>query len=327
MNELKSYPLISIVIPVYNSATYIRTSLESALNQTYPNLEIVVGNNGSNDNSSEIIREYVVKHDNISFFEIEHVPTVKQSRDNCIFRAKGEWIVALDSDDSLEPDYVMKLWNRHLETGADWVGGTMVGVDKNKNVFFTIPRDNFDYSQILSGLEACKKTFPWWSFTTNGALIKKDCYTNLYLDNPKCMLYTDEVDARIHLINSTLVAFVRADYFYEFNPNSVGRSDNWGRVRYNATTALGLIRLYSIYTKELSSVKDHLVNLAIANSDWIHKFKATHKVTTKESMEMKQLSLNLLREAKNYMSIMDLKTNVKYVRSMWYYILDVLKLS
>lgn len=317
MTELKSYPLISIVIPVYNSEKYIRKSLESALNQTYPNLEIVVGNNGSNDNSADIIREYVIKHDNISYFEIEHVPTVKQSRDNCIYRAKGEWIVALDSDDLLEPEYVMKLWNRHVETGADWVGGTMVGVDENQNIFFTIPRDNFDYSQIISGVEACKKTFPWM-FSANGALIKKEHYTNLYLDNPNCMLYTDEVDTRIHLINSTCVAFVRANYFYDFNPSSVGRSDNWGRVCYNATTALGLIRLYSIYKNELHSVKNHLVNMVIANSYGIHMFKKTHKVTAKESMEMKQLSLDLLCEAKKYVRTMDIKTFVKYIRALLY---------
>ena len=52
-------------------------------------------------------------------YKIEHVKTVKESKDNCYYRAKGEWITTLDSDDTIEPSFVRKLWEKSENKSAN----------------------------------------------------------------------------------------------------------------------------------------------------------------------------------------------------------------
>ena len=63
MNKL--YPKVSIVIPVYNGSNYMREAIDSALNQTYQNIEVIVVNDGSSDNTEEIALSYVVRSQQI----------------------------------------------------------------------------------------------------------------------------------------------------------------------------------------------------------------------------------------------------------------------
>ena len=68
---MKYKPLVSIVIPVYNGSNYMAEAIDSALSQTYENIEVVVVNDGSRDNSSKIIKELAEKYKNILYFELE----------------------------------------------------------------------------------------------------------------------------------------------------------------------------------------------------------------------------------------------------------------
>lgn len=98
----ESNALLSVVIPVYNSAKYLRECLHSVCNQTYQNLEIICVNDGSSDNSAEILEEYAAKDPRIVVLNQENNGQ-GGARNNALQHAHGEYVIGLDSDDFLEP--------------------------------------------------------------------------------------------------------------------------------------------------------------------------------------------------------------------------------
>lgn len=100
MNERSTSPLVSIIIPCFNSEKYIAETINSALNQTYKNCEIIVVNDGSTDKSGDIIRSYGSKI--ISFHGENKGASAARNKGTEI--AKGKFIQYLDSDDLLTPD-------------------------------------------------------------------------------------------------------------------------------------------------------------------------------------------------------------------------------
>lgn len=100
---ISNFPLISVIVPVYNTAPYLRQCLDSICNQTYQNLEIICVNDGSTDNSAEILEEYAAKDSRIIVITQANAGQ-SVARNVAIDRANGEWIASVDSDDWIEPD-------------------------------------------------------------------------------------------------------------------------------------------------------------------------------------------------------------------------------
>ena len=99
--------LVSILIPVYNSEKFLRESIESTLNQTYPNIEIIAVNDGSTDNSLNILKEY---EDKIILIDQENLG-LAQAANNGIKKISGDWLKWLSPDDILKPNAVEVLVN------------------------------------------------------------------------------------------------------------------------------------------------------------------------------------------------------------------------
>lgn len=100
---------VSIVIPVYNKEKYLRKCINSVLNQTYSDIEIILVDDGSLDRSKQILSEYKAKFpQKITILEGFH-KGVGNARNQGIKRANGEYILFVDADDYLKTDYVSKL--------------------------------------------------------------------------------------------------------------------------------------------------------------------------------------------------------------------------
>ena len=95
----------SIIIPVYNVAPYLRECLDSVLAQTYPDWEAICVNDGSTDASGAILDEYAAKD---SRFKVVHQPNagVSVARSAALEMARGEWVTFIDSDDTVNPDWL-----------------------------------------------------------------------------------------------------------------------------------------------------------------------------------------------------------------------------
>jgi len=100
---------ISIIIPVYNKEKFLKKCIDSVLKQTYTEIEIILIDDGSIDKSKEIISEYVTEYPKIIHSIEEGHKGVSNARNQGLKKAKGKYIVFVDADDYLEPNYLMNL--------------------------------------------------------------------------------------------------------------------------------------------------------------------------------------------------------------------------
>lgn len=115
------YPLITIALSVYNVEPYLRQSLETIINQTYQNLEILCIDDCSKDKTYEILYEYERKDERFKLVRLPKNQGLSVSRNCAIEMAQGEYMLMLDGDDLFALDMVEKAYKKAIETDADLV--------------------------------------------------------------------------------------------------------------------------------------------------------------------------------------------------------------
>ncbi len=105
---MQKYTLISIVIPVYNTSIYLEKCINTVINQTYSNLEIIIVDDGSTDNSAKICEEFSCKDNRIKVIHQKN-SGLSAARNTGIKNATGDYILFIDSDDYIDLYYVEKL--------------------------------------------------------------------------------------------------------------------------------------------------------------------------------------------------------------------------
>lgn len=113
-------PLVSVIIPIYNTEKYIRRSVDSVLNQTYQNFEILLVNDGSNDRSPEVCEDLSNKDERIQYFTQKN-QGVSVARNLGLKNAKGEYVFFLDSDDEWNNRLIEKVIDCFQITNCDMV--------------------------------------------------------------------------------------------------------------------------------------------------------------------------------------------------------------
>ncbi len=101
-------PLVSVLMPVFNSELYLAEAIESILWQTFADFELIIVDDGSEDNSAEIIRSYAARDDRIRFVQLLVNRGEGGARSACLAAAKGEFVTGMDSDDISLPDRLRK---------------------------------------------------------------------------------------------------------------------------------------------------------------------------------------------------------------------------
>ena len=169
MNTVK----VSIIVPIYNVEQYIRRCLESVAEQSYKNIEVIMVDDGSTDNSGNIAQEYVDKY---PFFRL-----VKQTnlglggaRNTGIKYATGDYIAMPDSDDWLHKDYIKILVEEALKHNADVVECN--GIQIWENGATKKRRSHISTIKIVNNKEQYLKTF---SYVVWNKLFKKELIDNL----------------------------------------------------------------------------------------------------------------------------------------------------
>lgn len=141
--------LISVIVPVYNVEKYIHKCIDSILNQTYTNLEIILVDDGSLDNCGKICDEYAKQDKRIKVIHKEN-GGVSSARNRGIKEATGQWITFVDSDDWLEDDFCELLLYNATKYNADIVlcgynRITLNNVEKIKNTNKIIEVESNEY--------------------------------------------------------------------------------------------------------------------------------------------------------------------------------------
>lgn len=131
--------MVSIIVPVYNVEHYLDKCLHSLVTQSYPNIEIIVINDGSPDQSQEIIERYMHEYPGKVFGHLRGNRGVSAARNFGIEQAKGEYISFVDGDDYLDFDCIEKMMESLEQNGSDLIICGHRWVDENGVLLKTIP--------------------------------------------------------------------------------------------------------------------------------------------------------------------------------------------
>lgn len=116
---------VSVIIPVYNVDKYLKRCLDSVINQTLKDIEIIILNDGSTDNSEEIILEYASQDERIQYYKHKNIG-LGPTRNKGIEYAKGEYLSFIDSDDYVSLHMLETLYTRAKKENADVVCGQVL---------------------------------------------------------------------------------------------------------------------------------------------------------------------------------------------------------
>lgn len=199
-------PKVSIIVPVYNVEKYIDKCLSSLVNQTLNDIEIIIVNDGSIDNSEQIILKYKEKYPSKIVYLKKENGGLSDARNFGMPYAKGDYIAFLDSDDYVELDTYEKLYNRAIQTDADMVECDFYWEYSDKKIHDT----SANYKDE-SDMYANARVVAW------NKLYKKDLIINSGIKFPKGLRYEDleffykilPQLKKIELINEPLIHYVQ----------------------------------------------------------------------------------------------------------------------
>lgn len=138
---------ISIVIPSYNSAKYLKHNIKNILNQTYKNIEVILVNDGSTDNTDEVIKSFM-KDDRFKYYKKTN-GGVAVARNYGLSKATGDYILFMDSDDNVEKTMLEKMYNKLKETNADLVCCGFDRIDDKTKKVYSVEMTTMKYDELV----------------------------------------------------------------------------------------------------------------------------------------------------------------------------------
>lgn len=171
---------VSVIIPVYNVEEYIEKCLNSVVNQTLEDIEIIIVNDGSEDGSKEIIQGYLEKYKNKIIYLEKENGGLSSARNYGIPYARGEYIAFLDSDDYIELSMYEKMYKKAKEENSDMVECDFIWEYPHKT--------KIDRGKIYNGKKQAMETARVVAWNK---LIKKEIITVNNLRFPDGMRYED----------------------------------------------------------------------------------------------------------------------------------------
>lgn len=180
---------VSIIIPLYNAEAYIERCLRSVIGQSHRDLEVIVVDDASSDNSVEIVEKFVNFHPNVRLIRHKTNQGSMLSRRDGYEAAQGNFIMFVDADDALPDDAVKKLVNIEKDTDADIIVGTIekIYVDGHKEYIVSEVKDDATSKDIIEALLTQKL-----KNSLCGKLYKIDLFRNDKLQNFEKMTISED---------------------------------------------------------------------------------------------------------------------------------------
>lgn len=136
-------PLVSVIVPVYNVEKYLECCVNSIVNQTYRNLEIILVDDGSTDSSLKICDEFAAQDNRIRVIHKENGGQCS-ARNAALDLCRGEWITFIDSDDYVNPEMISCLFEQAEKNEADIVRCAFMNVKESDSEYFDDSEANGD---------------------------------------------------------------------------------------------------------------------------------------------------------------------------------------
>ncbi|MGL5965216.1 MAG: glycosyltransferase [Fusobacteriaceae bacterium] len=315
-------PKVSVVIPVYNVELYLREALNSVINQTLKEIEIIVVNDGSTDSSLEIIKEYEKKDNRIVVINQEN-KGLSCARNSGLRIASGEYIYFMDSDDYISLDTLEICYTNSLENNLDFIF-----FDAKSFTNDNIDISGYDYDRsstisektIFSGAEILKQLLDKKKYRSAAVLnfINLNFLKEIKLEFYPGILHEDELFTFLLFIFSKKTSYINRKFFQRrVRPNSIMTNQKGEK---NMIGYLTIIREFKkIRLIEKNELKRNLLNRRIQNilGNYISLLELLDKKTVQNSKMniKKEFSENLSLRNKiqfNYPYAFKIIKNIKH---------------
>ena len=131
-------PKVSVIIPVYNAQKYLKEALDSVLNQSLKSIEVICIDDGSIDNSFNILNEYSLKDNRIKIFKQEN-KGAGAARNFALNQSKGKYIYFMDADDILDTNALKQFYKISEENSLDFLIFQAINYNEEKSTYYNIP--------------------------------------------------------------------------------------------------------------------------------------------------------------------------------------------
>ena len=331
--------LISVIVPVYNAEKYLQKCLDSILEQTYQNLEIIIINDGSTDNSGQICQEYEKQDDRIIYIEKEN-SGVSDTRNAGMDRMTGTYVTFVDSDDWLEPNYVKFLYEKVIDHKADIVVGNYTSFNESNSVFYFHTSADYyekvyDNKSIIPCLYDSKELLKSALIVPWGKIYKKEIIANLRF--PINRIGEDALFNLKALLDSEKVVYVnKSAYIYRVREGSLSNTwtDEWirdaiyiieERLSLLATLGYPLSEHRRAYKMSLDYISSEGYNRGLANSHELNYIKEKKMLLDRLLPQSKEDKKAVVLAA-DFSSLDQVVTTIKSIcyhnRSVRFYIIN-----
>lgn len=213
-------PKISIIVPVYNVEQFISECINSILNQTFRDFELILINDGSTDKSGQICDEFASKDERIVVVHKENGGQ-SSARNKGIDLAKGEYIGFIDSDDWIEHDMYQIMYTKAIETGAEIAACNIVQYNKDSSKYYFC-QDPTDY--VCDRKSAMQELYlnERLTFSPCNKLIKRELFREIRFKEGYIL---EDIDFTYRIIHQSQKVFYtgQALYNYRYNEQSTMR--------------------------------------------------------------------------------------------------------
>ena len=252
-------PAISVIVPVYNTQKFLEKCLESIINQTFKDIEIICINDGSTDNSMSILNDYSEKDSRIKIINQKNAG-LSCARNTGINNAKGEYIGFVDSDDWIDLDFFEKLYNAAKNYDADIASAGIKRVRSYKWKYHLKIKEeevteNTDRKFVLSDVH--EKCYVWNKIYRLEKIKQFSLYfeAGIYFED-RC--FTCEALSKL----KRLVVVPDTYYNYWTNPNSIVKSKSTKKTqdaKYTNEKMMKILKLNNInlehYAEKIKKIK------------------------------------------------------------------------
>ncbi|MBW8348411.1 glycosyltransferase [Bacillus sp. IITD106] len=292
-------PLISIIVPVYNVQSYLPRCIDSVLEQTFSEYELILINDGSTDDSGNICDEYTKKDSRILVIHKEN-GGVSSARNVGIDAANGQYIGFIDSDDFIHQKMYEILFLTAKKHSSDIVVCDFLKV-RNENVSL----NNTDYNiKHFTNTQALNELYTnnyrdaeKWVFLWN-KLFKKDLFANVKF--PEGKIYEDELVAHKILYGSKILTHVEIPFYYYFQRADSYIGSQFSRKKFDRIYALS-DRIHFFKEINQQSLHDKALKHFIDVFFWYYaKAKSDLQAIDRDLIPLKRtLDQNLINILKN----------------------------